>query len=418
MEKKKIKITLPVQIFASFILAIIVGYFLRKSPDIAVEYIKPYGTIFLNLLKCFVCLGVFFAIIYGIASLRDLRKFWRIGALTIVYYLCTTVIAILIGLIIANIMQGSFPTFPTDNLSYELAYTDLDFMDRLVRIFPSNIVSPFYEANILQIMITATILGVSLILISDLDEMDMSVINKAGDICAKALQLIMKLSPVGLFCMVCPDVAEHGVELVKSLAMVLLAAYLAYVIHALVVYSLAVKTLGHMSPKKFFKGMMPAVMFAFSSASPLGTIPLNMDCVQKLGADMEVNSIVMPLGATINMDGTAIYQGVCVIFIASCYGIDLTFSQLMMIVFTTVLSSIGTAGIPSASLVMLAMVLESVGLPVESIALVASVDSIFAMGRTAVNATGDASCAIIVSEILRRHKARKDKRRMHEANKL
>ncbi len=405
--KKKIKITLPIQIFISFILAIIVGSFLWMSPDIATEYIQPFGTIFLKLLKCFVCIGVFFAIIYGIASLRDLKKIWKIAGLSIIYYLCTTVIAILIGLTIAYLMRRTFPVFPTDNLSYGPIDTNIDFMDRLVDMFPSNIVRPFYEANMLQIMITALIIGVSLILLSDFDELDMSVINKANDICSKAMQLIMKLSPVGLFCLVCPEVAEHGFNLVRSLAMVLLAAYLAYVIHTLVVISLTVKTLGHISPKKFFKGMMPAIMFAFSSSSALCTIPLNLDCSQELGADTDISSIVMPLGAMFNMDGTAIYQGVCVVFIASCYGIDLTFSQLVLIVITTVLSSIGTSGIPSAGMVMLAIVLESVGLPVASIALVASVDSIFGMGRTAVNSTGDAACAIVVSEILRGQKRRK-----------
>ncbi len=410
MKKKKIKITFSIQILVSFILAIIVGSFLRKSPDIAIEYIKPYGTIFLNLLKCFVCLGIFFAIIYGIANLRDPKKIGKVGMITVIYYLCTTIIAILGALIIANLMKDFFPIFPTDNLSYGPVDTDIDFLDTLSSMFPSNIVSPFYDANMLQIMVTASIIGVSLILLSELDEIDMSVINKANGICTKVLQLIIKLSPVGLFCMVCPDVAVHGFELVKSLAMVLLSVYLAYAIQVLGVYSLTVKSLGHISPKKFFKGMMPAIMFAFSSTSSMGTLPLNIDCAQKLGADLEVASVIMPLGAVFNMDGTAIYQGVCAVFIASCYGVDFSFSQMVMIVITTVLSSIGTAGIPSASMVMLAMVLESAGLPIAGIALVTSVDTIFGMGRTVVNVTGDASCAIIVSEIMRRHKERKEKR--------
>jgi Na+/H+-dicarboxylate symporter len=153
--------------------------------------------------------------------------------------------------------------------------------------------------------------------------------------------------------------------------------------------------------------MMPAIIFAFSSASSVGTLPLNMECAQKLGADKEVTSFVLPLGATINMDGTAIYQGVCAVFIASCYGINMTFSQMLTIVLTATLASIGTAGVPGAGMVMLAMVLQSVGLPVEGIALVAGVDRIFDMGRTVVNITGDSSCAIIVSELQRRRAARK-----------
>ena len=156
--------------------------------------------------------------------------------------------------------------------------------------------------------------------------------------------------------------------------------------------------------------MLPAIMFAFSSASSVGTLPINMECTQKLGASKEVSSFVLPLGATINMDGTAIYQGVCAIFIASCYGIHLTPGQMITIVLTATLASVGTAGVPGAGMIMLAMVLAAVGLPVDGIALVAGVDRIFDMGRTTLNITGDASCAVIVSNILDRRQARKAKK--------
>ena len=178
--------------------------------------------------------------------------------------------------------------------------------------------------------------------------------------------------------------------------------------HAVVVYSFAVKTMGGMSPLKFFKGMLPAIMFAFSSSSSVGTLPINMECVENMGASKEVSSFVLPLGATINMDGTAIYQGVCAIFIASCYGIHLTLPQMLTMILTATLASIGTAGVPGAGMVMLAMVLASVGLPVDGIALVAGVDRIFDMGRTVVNITGDASCCIIVSNMERKKDAKRE----------
>ncbi len=174
----------------------------------------------------------------------------------------------------------------------------------------------------------------------------------------------------------------------------------------MVVYSLAVKAIGGLSPAAFFKGMAPAMIFAFSSASSVGTLPLNLECCQKLGADKEITSFVLPLGATINMDGTAIYQGVCAVFIACCFGIDLNLSQMLTIVLTATLASIGTAGVPGAGMIMLAMVLTSVGLPVEGIALVAGVDRIFDMGRTVLNITGDASCAIIVSNLEKKKAAK------------
>ena len=161
-----------------------------------------------------------------------------------------------------------------------------------------------------------------------------------------------------------------------------------------------------MSSAEFFKGMVPAMIFAFSSASSVGTLPLNMECCEKLGADKETTAFVLPLGATINMDGTAIYQGVCAIFIASCFGIELTLAQMATIVVTATLASIGTAGVPGAGMVMLAMVLAAVGLPVEGIALVAGVDRIFDMGRTVLNITGDASCAIVVSNMERKKEKR------------
>ena len=189
--------------------------------------------------------------------------------------------------------------------------------------------------------------------------------------------------------------------------MVLLVAYIGYILHAAIVYSATVGALGKVTPLTFFKGMAPAIMMAFSSASSVGTLPFTMECSEKLGAKREISSFVLPLGATINMDGTAIYQGVCAVFIAACYGIHLDLGSMITIIFTATLASIGTAGVPGAGMVMLAMVLQSVNIPVEGIALVAGIDRIFDMGRTTVNITGDAACAVIVSKLEERKTARK-----------
>ena len=213
------------------------------------------------------------------------------------------------------------------------------------------------------------------------------------------LRYLIKLSPVGVACLLCPVVAENGPKILGQLAMVLAVAYVGYAVHAIVVYSATVKALGGVSPIQFFKGMAPAMMMAFSSASSVGTLPFTLECSERLGARREVASFVLPLGATINMDGTAIYQGVCAVFIASCYNMDLTVGQMATIVLTATLASIGTAGVPGAGMVMLAMVLQSVNIPVEGIALVAGIDRIFDMGRTTINITGDAACAVIVSKM-------------------
>ena len=403
---KKIKSNLAIQIFIALVLAIIVGLLMGNHVDIAKSYIKPFGTIFLNLLKFIVCPIVLFSILCGMISMKDIRKVGSIGLKTIVYYMLTTAFAIVIGLLIGTLMKGAFPALSTTDLVYE-AKEPTSFMDTLVGIFPSNFIAPLVEANMLQIIVIALFVGFGIILVGQKVEGVRNLIEQVNEVFMKVMELILTLSPIGVFCLLTPVVAENGPEIIGSLAMVLLTAYISYIIHALVVYSTTVRTLGGMSPLKFFKNMAPAMIFAFSSASSVGTLPLNMECCEKMGADKETTAFVLPLGATINMDGTAIYQGVCAIFIASCFGIDLTLGQMVTIVITATLASIGTAGVPGAGMVMLAMVLTSVGLPVEGIALVAGVDRIFDMGRTVLNITGDASCAVIVSNLERKRELKK-----------
>ena len=396
--KEKKKLSLAMQIFIAMLLAIVGGLLLQGQADFATNFIKPFGTIFLNLVKFIVVPIVLFSIMCGIISMKDIRKVGSIGLKTVVFYLCTTAFAVTIGLLGANLFKGLFPVIATTDLSYE-ASASASFMDTLVNIFPSNFFKPMVEANMLQVIVVAVLLGFSIILVGEKNAKVVSAFNDLNEIFMKCMELILKLSPIGVFCLLCPIIAANGAAIIGSLAMVLLTAYICYIVHAVVVYSLSVKAMGGMSPVKFFKGMMPAIIFAFSSASSVGTLPINLSCTEKLGAKKEVASFVLPLGATINMDGTAIYQGVCAVFIASCYGIPLTLPQMLTIVLTATLASIGTAGVPGAGMVMLAMVLTSVGLPVDGIALVAGVDRIFDMGRTTVNITGDAACAIVVSNI-------------------
>lgn len=395
---KKVKLNLAMQIFSAMLLAIMVGLLMVGHADFAKSYIKPFGTIFLNLVKFIVCPIVLFSIMCGIISMKDIRKVGSIGWKTVVYYMCTTAVAVVIGLVVANLMKGFFPLLSTADLSYE-ASASTPFMDTLVAIFPSNFLAPILNANMLQIIVMSILIGFAVILVGEKAANVVVAVEEINEVFMKTMELILKLSPIGVFCLLCPVIAENGPSIIGSLAMVLLTAYICYVLHAVVVYSLAVKAMGGLSPLEFFKGMAPAMMFAFSSASSVGALPLNIECCQKLGADKQVCSFVLPLGATINMDGTAIYQGVCAIFIACCFGIELTLGQMVTIVLTATLASIGTAGVPGAGMIMLAMVLTSVGLPVEGIALVAGVDRIFDMGRTTLNITGDASCALIVSHL-------------------
>lgn len=409
MREKK-KLSLAVQIFIGLGLGIIAGliFLAVGKAEWAVDYVKPLGTIFLNLIKFIVVPIVLTSIISGVISMRDIRKVGSIGWKTVVFYMLTTACAVTIGLFFANIFKRTFRVLQTSGLEYELTQS-ADFMDTLVNIFPSNIIQPLADATMLQVIVIALFFGFGIILAGEKGNPLAAVINSLADVSMIIMELILKLSPIGVFCLITPVVAKNGPEILGSLAMVLLAAYICYVLHAVVVYSTIVKMMAGLSPIAFFKGMAPAMAMAFSSASSVGTLPLNLECSEKLGAKRDIASFVLPLGATINMDGTAIYQGVCAVFIASCYGIDLTLSQMITIVLTATLASIGTAGVPGSGMVMLAMVLQSVGLPVEGIALVAGVDRIFDMGRTTVNITGDAACSIVVSRLEERKEMKKQK---------
>ena len=407
-EKKPMP--LAMKIFIALVLAIIAGMLLQDHAEFANEYIKPFGTIFLDLVKFIVGPIVLFSIMSGVVSLSDVRKVGSIGGTTVIYYFCTTAVATAIGLLFANIFKKYYPVLSTSSLTYEAPEASKP-MDVVIGIFPSNFLAPIAESNMLQVIVMALLIGFAIILLGEKAEATIEGLERWNSIFMKVMEMILELSPIGVFCLLCPVIASNGPKVIGSLAMVLLTAYIGYLIHAVCVYSMTVKVLGGVSPLEFFKKMLPAILFAFSSASSVGTLPLNLDCTENLGASREVASFVLPLGATINMDGTAIYQGVCAIFIASCYGIDLTLGQMVTIVLTATLASVGTAGVPGAGMIMLAMVLTSVGLPIDGIALVAGVDRIFDMGRTTLNITGDASCAIIVSNMMRKRAAKSEKRR-------
>ena len=383
---KKLKsLPLAAKIFLGLALGIVAGVCFLPAPQLAVDYIKPFGTIFLNLIQFIVVPIVFFSIICGVISMKDIKKVGSVGVKTLIYYACTTAIAIAIGLAIANAFRGLFPVLTVSDLTYE-AKEAPTIMETIVNIFPSNIIKPFADASMLQVIVASLFFGFAMILVGEKAQPFASFVESVNEVCMKIMETIIALSPIGVFCLITPVVAENGPQILGTLTIVLLAAYIGYILQAVLVYSTTVKAMGGVGIRDFFKGMGPAMMMAFSSASSVGTLPL---------------------GATINMGGTAIYQGVCSLFIASCFGVTLTMPQMLTIIFTATLASVGTAGVPSAGMIMLAMVLQSVGLPVEGIALVAGVDRIFDMGRTTINITGDAACAIIVSRMEDRREARK-----------
>ena len=397
MEKKK-KVSLPLLIFGAMVLGIIVGGCASVNENAVVfisTYIKPFGTIFVNLLKAVVVPVVLISIVCGMISMEDVKKVGSVGWKTLVYYMCTTAVAIVIGLVVANLFKGVFPVLETADAAYEAK--SANFMDTIVNIFPSNMWSAFFNANMLQVIVIALALGAGILVTGEAAKPVVVLVNSLNEIIMNVMMGVIKLTPIGVFCLMADTVAVNGPQIIGSLAMVLGVCYIGYLIHLLGVYSLTIKTMGGMAPGKFLRGMIPAIIMAFTSTSSVATLPVTMDCSRHLGADDEIASFVLPLGATINMDGTAIYMGVTSVFIASCYGVDLTLAQMATIIITATLASIGTAGVSGAGMIMLAMVLESVGLPVAGIGLIVGVDKIFDMGRTTLNITGDASCAVIVT---------------------
>lgn len=403
----KKKLSLTAMIFIALVLGVVAGLALQGHADFADGYIKPFGTIFLNLIKMVVVPVVLLSIMQGIISLQDVRKVGSIGVKTVAYYLCTTAFAVTLGLIFANLLNvGSGYNLATEELVYEASEAP-SFMDTLVNIFPSNFITPMANATMLQVIVIALFFGFGIIIAGEKGKVAKDVVDSFSEVSFKVMEMIIKLSPIGVFALITPVVASNGPEVLLPLLKVILVAYVSYIVHMVLVYSSTVKIFSGMSPVKFFKGMSQAMVFAFSSASSVGTLPFNMECTQKLGARKEIASFVLPLGATINMDGTAIYQGVCAIFIGQIFGIDLSISQQITIILTATLASIGTAGVPGSGMIMLAMVLESAGLPLEGIALVAGIDRILDMGRTTVNITGDAACTICVDAMEKRKEAKR-----------
>ncbi len=396
------KISLPVQILGALILGVIVGlvcYFAGLA-DFTANYLKPFGTIFVNLLKFIVVPVVLFSMIDGILSMDDMKKVGAVGWKTVVYFLCTTAIACVIGLVFANIFDGMglFPTLTLqEGMTWDKA-TSANFMDTLVSIFPSNMWEAFHTSNMLQVIVIALFFGGAIMATGEKGKICRDIVISFNEVINHLMEFIISLSPIGVFTMMAWVIATQGAEILGSLALVLLCAYLGYAVHAVLVYSLSARIFVGMSPVRFFRGAFAAMMFAFTSTSSAATLPVSKECAKELDADEDIAAFVLPLGSTINMDGTAIYQCVATVFLASCVGMNLTIGQMVTVVVTATLASIGTAGVSGAGMIMLAMVLTAMGIPVDMIMIIYGVDRLFDMGRTCLNVTGDIACSVCISK--------------------
>ena len=400
--KEKKKLGLGAKILIGLVLGIVVGaiFWVAMGAEAAGaftgKYIKPFGDIFVNLMKFIVVPLVLFSIMDGVVSMGDIGKVGKIGWKTVVYFLVTTAIACVIGLVVATLFKGSFPVLQlAEDAAYEAKSASL--MDTIVNIFPNNAIAPMANSSMLQIIVIALFFGCGILVAGDKGKLAGDLVVSIDEVTQKVMGFILEVAPYGVFALMVWVVAAQGPKILGSLGLVLLAAYIGYIIHVVLVYSMSVKVFANMSPGTFFKKIFPAAAFAFTSTSSVASLPVTKECCDEMGVHSEISSFVLPLGATINMDGTAIYQCVAAIFLAKCVGIDLTLVQMITIVVTATLASIGTAGTSGAGMIMLAMVLDAVGVPTTYIGIIYGIDRLFDMGRTALNVVGDASCAVCVN---------------------
>ena len=401
--KEKKKLSLGVWIMIGLVAGIVVGAILwaamgaENATNFTASYLKPFGDIFVNLLKFIVVPLVLLSIMDGMFSMGDIGKVGKIGWKTIVYFLATTAIACIIGLVVANIFKGSFRVLEmAEDAAYEAKNANI--VDTVKGIFPSNFIQPLLDSSMLQIIVIALFFGCGILVAGEKGKLAADVVSSFNEVTQKVMSFILAVSPIGVFCLMTWVVSNQGPKILGDLGLVLLAAYIGYIIHVVLVYSLSVKVFAKMSPIKFFKGVLPAAVFAFTSTSSVASLPVSKECCDEMGVENDISSFVLPLGATINMDGTAIYQCVATVFLATCAGMQLTLSQMILIVVTATLASIGTAGTPGAGMIMLAMVLEAIGIPVAYIGLIVAVDRLFDMGRTCLNVTGDIACSLCVTK--------------------
>lgn len=402
------KLTLPTQIAIGMVIGVLLGAVVGES----IVVIKPIGDLFLRLIRMVVVPLVFASLLVGTATVGDPKKLGRIGGRTMAYYLCTTAIAITIGLLIANIVQpgaGMDPIVQGELLadfgsgadsSIDNMHQRPSISDTLLDIVPQNPIEALATANMLQIIFFAVMFGVALTLVPNQERKAsvLSFFEGVSDAMIQLVHIIMLIAPIGVLALMAVAVGQFGLDVLRVLLLYAGCVVLGLFLHMSLVYTAAVKLFANMSPRRFFAAIRPAQIVAFSTSSSGAALPVTMERVTKgLGVPEQISSFVLPLGATINMDGTALYQGVATVFIAQVYGVELGLGGQLTIVLMATLASIGAAAVPGVGIITLAMVLEQLGLPLDGIALILGVDRILDMLRTATNVTGDASAAVIVA---------------------
>ncbi|MCF6465406.1 dicarboxylate/amino acid:cation symporter [Clostridium sp. Cult2] len=398
---------LTTKIFIGLLIGLVVGIIVYRLPagtfkdDILIDGIfQLLGQVFLRGIMMMVVPLVFISLVNGTASMGDVKKLGRVGARTILFYLVTTAFAVSLALVLGYLIK---PGIGLDLGAIEQVETTVNAKTPLVQILyemvPRNPISAMAEGNMLQIIVFAIITGIGLSVLGDKVKIIIQIFEQLNELVMKMVGFVMLFAPIGVFGLIARTFATVGYAALIPLLKYIIAVYIGLIIHAGLVYSGMLKGLTGLSPRKFYKKFFPAMSVAFSTASSNATVPINLDINEKqLGVSRNIASFTIPLGATINMDGTAIMQGVATFFIAQVYNVPLSIGAILTVVLTATLASIGTAGVPGAGAIMLSMVLQSIGLPIEGIGLIMGIDRLVDMGRTTVNITGDAVCTVIIAK--------------------
>lgn len=411
------RLPLYLKILIGMVLGILLGIVSLQAgfADGITNWVKPFGEIFMRLLKLVAIPLVLISLVKGVGNLSDIATLSRIGLKTIGIYVCTTVLAILVGLMLVGVigpgrmvspesaaaMQANYRTTVAEQSSQAEAMAETPPLQFLVDIFPDNMVGALgNNAGMLQVIVVAILIGVATLLVGKEKAAPfLNLINSLDHIVLKLIDIIMQYAPIGVLALMAGMVADTAgnMELLGALGLYVLTVVLGLLLMIFLFYPLLLHFFSKTPVRKFLTTMPPVQLLAFTTSSSAATLPLNMETVeQKLGVSQRVTSFVLPMGMTINMDGTSLYQAVAAVFIAQVMGIELTAVQILTIIITTTLSSIGTPGVPGGAIVILIMVLSSVGLPAEGLALILGLDRPLDMLRTVVNVTGDATVASIV----------------------
>ena len=407
MERNNKKINLTTRIFVALIIGAIFGIILHyivptsdfKDKVLIEGVFYIIGNGFLRLMQMLVVPLVFCSLVCGASAIGDTKTLGKVGIKTIGFYLVTTALAITVALSVAKVVN---PGIGLDISSIEQAETTIaestSLADTLLNIIPKNPIQGLAEGNMLQIILFAIIVGIILAKLGSKVDVVSKFFSQFNDIMMEMTMIVMKVAPIGVFCLIARTFANIGFDAFIPMLKYMFSVFFALGLQCFVVYMVLLKGFTGLNPVKFIKKFAPVMGFAFSTATSNATIPMSIDTLsKKIGVNKKISSFTIPLGATINMDGTAIMQGVAVIFVAQAFNIGLDFVDYLTVIATATLASMGTAGVPGVGLITLSMVFNSVGLPVEGIALIMGIDRILDMTRTAVNITGDAVCTTIIA---------------------